>query len=589
MGSIGTEARRSWWKECSVYQIYTPSFKDSNGDGIGDLRGVMSKLDYIQSLGVDMIWLNPVFKSPQVDMGYDISDYFDIHPPYGTATDVDELTEAVHRRGMKLVMDLVVNHTSDQHPWFQASRSSLASEHRDWYIWKKPTFDEHGKSQPPNNWASYFGGSAWEYDEASGEYYLHLFAKQQPDLNWENPTVRAAVENIMRYWLDKGVDGFRMDVINFISKQMHFPDAPITNKNSVWQNGAKYYACGPRLHEYLHNIGKILKEYDAFSVGEMPEVNDCDEVLKAVGFDREELSMIFHFELMGLDHGAGGKFTPRKWKMQELKSVVSKWQKVMHEKSGWNALYLENHDQPRAVSRFAIDHPQYRALSAKLLATFLGFQNGTVFIYQGQELGMANVPHDWTIDHYRDIETLNHWAEFLATRGEKTASHTATLAEYRKKSRDNARTPMQWDSSAHAGFSSAIPWISVHEDYPVWNATAQVADAKSVYHYWASVLRLRKSCPDVFVYGSFELVSRDDAEVFAYSRHSSTNTALVVLNFEPREVSWTMPKNLFCGQAAEVLLSNYTRSKASTIACETLTLAPLEAFVLLGVTSSSRL
>ncbi|KAJ5912191.1 CAZyme family GH13 [Penicillium subrubescens] len=589
MGSISTETPRAWWKESSVYQIYTPSFKDSNGDGIGDLRGVIDKLDYIQNLGVDIVWLNPVFKSPQVDMGYDISDYVDIHPPYGTAADVDELTEALHQRGMRLVMDLVVNHTSDQHPWFQESRSSPTNEYRDWYIWKKPKFGKDGQRQPPNNWVSYFGGSAWEYDAASGEYYLHLFAKEQPDLNWETPAVRAAVEKIMRYWLDKGIDGFRMDVINFISKDLDFPDAAITNPDSVWQNGAQYYACGPRLHEYLQDIGKILKEYDAFSVGEMPEVNDSDEILKAVGFDRGELSMIFHFELMGLDHGAGGKFTPREWKVSELKSIVSKWQTVMHENNGWNALYLENHDQPRTVSRFAVDHPQYRALSAKLLATFLGFQSGTVFIYQGQELGMANVPHDWTIDRYRDIETLNHWEELQLTKQDQSALHAATLAEYRSKSRDNARTPIQWDDSTNAGFSTGVPWIPVHEDYPAWNAAAQLAEQGSVYHYWARVLQLRKQYPDIFVYGSFELVSSDDSEIFAYARHSSAGTALVVLNFEPKEVSWTMPQNLFAGRGAEVVLSNYSRGKISTVAGERITLAPLEAFVLLSATPFVRL
>jgi glycosidase len=288
--------RRAWWKECSVYQIYPASFKDSNGDGIGDLKGVISKLDYIKKLGSDIVWLSPIFKSPQVDMGYDISDYYSIHEPYGTVDDVDALAEGLHARGMKLVLDLVVNHTSDQHQWFLDSRASRQSEFRDWYIWKKPKFDSDGNRQPPNNWVSYFGGSAWEYDEASGEYYLHLFAKGQPDLNWENPKVRDAIHAIIRFWLDRGADGYRMDVINMVSKHQDYPDAPITNPKAKWQNGSKYYASGPRLHEYLQDIGKILKEYDAFSVGEMPEVNDPREILKAVGFNRGELNMIFNFE-----------------------------------------------------------------------------------------------------------------------------------------------------------------------------------------------------------------------------------------------------------------------------------------------------
>lgn len=306
--------KRAWWKESSVYQIYPASFKDSNGDGIGDLKGILSQLDYIQKLGVDIVWLNPIFKSPQIDMGYDISDYYSIHEPYGTIDDVDALIQGLHYRGMKLVLDLVVNHTSDQvgeifvpypptiadnvkHPWFVNARSSPSSEYRDFYIWKKPRYDENGQRHPPNNWASYFGGSAWEYDEPSGEYYLHLFAKEQPDLNWENPRVREEVYKIIRFWLDRGADGYRMDVINFISKHPDFPDAPIKNAASKWQNASEYYSHGPRLHEYLHDIGMILKEYDAFSVGEMPEVKDTNEILKAVGFDREELNMIFHFEL----------------------------------------------------------------------------------------------------------------------------------------------------------------------------------------------------------------------------------------------------------------------------------------------------
>ncbi|KAJ5649621.1 CAZyme family GH13 [Penicillium longicatenatum] len=590
---------KAWWKESSVYQIYPASFKDSNGDGIGDIPGIISKLDYVHGLGVDIVWLNPVFESPQIDMGYDISDYYKIHPPYGTVQDVEELISKLHERKMKLVMDLVVNHTSDQHHWFREARSSIDNRYRDWYIWRKPVFSADGKPQPPNNWVSYFGGSAWEYDQASGEYYLHLFAKEQPDLNWENSQVRSAVHQIIRHWLDKGVDGFRMDVINFISKDPLFPDAPITDPDSTWQSGAKYYACGPKLHHYLREIGAILKAYDAFSVGEMPEVSDVQEILNAVGYNRGELNMIFHFELVSLDHGEGGKFTRGRWKMQDLKAIVSKWQTSMHQNNGWNALYLENHDQPRTVSRFASDKLSDRALSAKMLATFLGFQSGTIFIYQGQELGMPNVPLGWTIEEYRDIETLNHWQEYVlfhekvppatdgfvritSTQAKDSALQSASLAEYRMKSRDNGRTPMQWDATVHAGFSIAKPWISVHDDYPLWNAEIQVENNDSVYHYWSNVLRLRKRYPEILVYGSFDLISSDHPDVFAYTRTSETGRALAVINFRASEIEWTVPEEFReSWSSGSTILSNYSRKQRSKLD-SMVYLAPFEAFLWLA-------
>uniref|UniRef100_A0A093VHE3 Alpha-glucosidase n=1 Tax=Talaromyces marneffei PM1 TaxID=1077442 RepID=A0A093VHE3_TALMA len=551
---------RAWWKESTVYQIYPASFKDSSGDGIGDLKGIISKLDYIQGLGVDIVWLNPIFSSPQVDMGYDISDYYDIHPPYGTMEDVNMLAEGLHKRGMKLLMDLVVNHTSDQHPWFQEAISSVSNPRRD---------------------------CAWEYDERSGEYYLHLFAKEQPDLNWENVEVRKAVHRIIRFWLERGVHGFRMDVINFISKDQSFPDAAIVS-NSRWQNGSAHYACGPRLHEYLQEIGAILKEYNAFSVGEMPEVNDYDEILKAVGFQRGELNMIFHFEIVSLDHGDGGKFTAKDWNMQELKSVVLKWQKFMHENDGWNALYLENHDQPRIVSRFGSDQPENREQSAKMLAAFLGFQSGTLFIYQGQELGMPNVPRNWGIDQYRDIETLHHWKEVVS---EGLADPIVSLGEYRLKSRDNARTPMQWDASVNAGFSTSTPWISVHDDYQKFNAASQITDKHSVYHFWSTILALRKSLPDLLVYGSFDLISSEHPDMLGYMRVSdSGRVAVVVANFRPWAVAWTPPHFSNIG-SGEIVLTNYPgRRSLRCISEEPLNLEPLETFLWLqDMEESSRL
>ncbi|KAK7408486.1 hypothetical protein QQX98_009353 [Neonectria punicea] len=549
----------AWWKEASVYQISPSSFRDSNGDGVGDIAGVIEKLDYFNQLGVDIVWLCPIYKSPKIDMGYDVADYRDIDPQYGTLADVERLIDGLHQRGLKFLMDLVVNHTSDQHEWFQRSKAS-----RD-------------NPLPPNNWASYFGGSAWEYDSASDEYYLHLFAKEQPDLNWEHPPVRAAVHDIIRFWLDKGVDGFRMDVINFISKSDGLPDAQISNPAAEYQHGAEHYACGPRLHEYLQDIGKILKEYDAFSVGEMPAVDDSIEVLKSVGGNRGELNMIFHFDIVGMDHGNEGKFSPRKWTMSDLKAIVNKWQTFMYTNNGWNALYLENHDQSRSISRWGSDKPEHRTLTAKMIATFLCFQSGTVFVYQGQELGMANMPETWDITEYRDLETLNYWDELKRTSSSDATVLQTARREINIKSRDHARTPVQWDSSQNAGFSTGQPWIRVNDDYTTCNAAAQVAVPGSVFEHWRSVLALRKELRDIFVYGDFELVDDNNDDVFAYSRSNGGRKAVVVCNFRETEVLWAVPASTNL-RASKVLLSSYPNVD---LAQEELVLRPFEAFVCL--------
>ncbi|KAG6162144.1 hypothetical protein E4U51_006583 [Claviceps purpurea] len=527
---------RAWWKECSVYQVYPASFQDSTGSGFGDLKGIISRVDHLSTLGVDIVWLSPIFKSPQLDMGYDISDYRVIHSPYGDIGDVDLLRDMLHERGMKLVLDLVLNHTSDQHEWFQQSRKSKDNPYRDWYIWKPAKFDADGNRCPPNNWQSHFQGSAWEYDEATDEYYLRLFCKEQPDLNWDNPAVRKAAHDVMRFWLDRKIDGFRIDVINFISKDPSFPDS-----SQRFLRGTEYYACGPRCHEYLQEIGAILKEYDAFSVGEMPCVHDEKELIKAVAADRAELAMIFHFELMDLDHGVDGKFSPKAWPLSELKTKVNKWQRFMYDNNGWNALYLENHDQPRAVSRFAHDGPEYRQASAKLIAIFLAFQAGTPFIYQGQEIGMTNVPIEWGMEDYKDIDCLNHWDIHKDSADE--VSKSLFTKEYQKKSRDNARTPMQWDDSPQAGFTtSSTPWMRVHDNYKVINAASQANDPTSVFHMYRLVLEKRKEHKDILVYGDFELVDEANEKIFAYKRFASNGeAALVVCNFSKESVMWTIP------------------------------------------------
>ncbi|KAF4510556.1 hypothetical protein G6O67_002433 [Ophiocordyceps sinensis] len=569
--AVFSKQARTWWKESSVYQIYPASFQDSTGSGVGDLRGIVSRVDYLENLGIDIVWLSPIFESPQIDMGYDISDYKAIDPSYGDLADVDRLRDELHRRGMKLVLDLVVNHTSDQHRWFRESRKSKHNNpFRDWYIWKPPRHDADGNRRPPNNWESHFQGSAWEWDEATGEYYLHLFCKEQPDLNWDKAAVREAAHDVMRFWLDRGADGFRIDVINFISKDRRFPDSdrPVLA-------GHEFYASGPRLHEYLAELGAILGEYDAFSVGEMPCVDDEGELIKAVGGDRGELSMIFHFELMDLDHGPKGKFSPQSWPLSKLKTTVNKWQRLMLDNNGWNALYLENHDQPRSVSRFVHDDAVHRADSAKLIALFLGLQAGTPFVYQGQELGMTNVPEDWPADEYKDVDCLNHWN---LHRDEADEATRATLrAEYQKKSRDNARTPMQWDAGPQAGFTTGnSPWMRVNDNHVDINAAAQTSDPDSVYHTWRRVLEQRKALKDVFVYGDFALVDEPNESVFAYRRQAADGqVALVVANFSAQSVSWPWE-----GKARRVLVSPAGKTVANVNSGE-IRLAPCEAIALL--------
>ncbi|KAF6814252.1 oligo-glucosidase [Colletotrichum sojae] len=543
------QQHRAWWKESSVYQVYPASFQDSKGTGVGDLKGIISRVDYFKALGVDIVWLCPIFESPQIDMGYDISNYREIHGPYGTVADVDELKDKLHERGMKLVLDLVVNHTSDQHEWFRQSRSSKTNPYRDWYIWKPARYDAQGNRQPPNNWKSHFQGSAWEWDEATGEYYLRLFAREQPDLNWENPKVRQAVHDIMRFWLDKGADGFRLDVINFVSKPQDFPDS-----EQEVLSGSELYSAGPRLHEYLKELGAILKEYDAFSVGEMPCVRDLQEVIKSVNADRGELSMIFHFEFVDIDHGPKGKFSPKQWKLSELKAGTSKWQRFMYDNDGWNALYLENHDQPRSVSRFASDAPEHRESSAKMVSIFQGFQAGTPFIYQGQEIGMVNVPKEWPMEDYKDIDCLNHWNS-LHKDVDDDETLKALKVEYQKKSRDNARTPMQWDATPNAGFTTpeATPWMRVHPNHTEINAASQTSDPNSVFSTWRSVLETRKRHVEVFVYGDFALVDEAHEQVLAYSRTAPDGqVAVIACNFSSEAVEWKGLK----GSVKEVLVTS---------------------------------
>ncbi|KAL5504797.1 hypothetical protein ACEPAH_7460 [Sanghuangporus vaninii] len=541
---------RAWWKEAIVYQIYPSSFCDSNDDDIGDLNGICSKLDYLKDLGIDVLWLSPIYKSPQKDMGYDISDYRDIDQRYGTLDDWDRLIRGIHDRGLKLMMDLVVNHTSDEHEWFKESRSSRTNPKRSWYIWRPPKYDEQGNRRPPNNWKSIFQGSAWEWDENTQEYYLHLYVPGQPDLNWENSEVRNAVWDLMCFWLDRGIDGFRMDVINLISKVPGLPDAPIVNPREEYQPAPMYYANGPRVHEYLKEMNKeVLSKYDKLiTVGEAPFTHDMRALAEYVLPNNQELNMIFQFELMDVDSSGTTRdnpLVPREWKLTEFKEVVSRWQTYLRGEGFWNSVFIQNHDHARAVSRFGNDSPRWRAASAKMLAMLEVAQTGTLYIYQGEEIGMANVPRSWPIEEYKDVATINYYNrirdERIADGKGEDPDMSDVLSGIQKKARDHARTPMQWDGSKNAGFSNSVPWMRVNDDYLSWNVASQIDDNDSLLSFWKKLLKIRKE-NDVLVYGDFELIDEPNESVFAFKRTLDSQIAIAVLNFTTKDVEFAIPK-----------------------------------------------
>lgn len=538
---------KAWWKEAVVYQVYPRSFMDSDGDGIGDINGILMKLDYLQELGVNVIWLSPVYQSPNDDNGYDISDYKSIMTEFGTMADFDRLLKAVHERGMKVMMDLVVNHSSDEHPWFKESRSSKDNPKRDYYIWKP---GRNGKE--PNNWESIFKGSAWEYDEGTDEYYLHLFSRKQPDLNWENPKLREEIYSIMTWWLDKGVDGFRMDVINFLSKDQSYSDGAVHHEKQHG-DGSPFFLNGPRIHEFLQEINqRTLSGHDVITVGEMPGVTP-EEAQLFTGKDRGELHMVFQFEHMDLGSGPAGKWSNDKWKLTDLKRILSKWQTGL-EGDGWNSLYWNNHDQPRIVSRFGNDG-KYRIESAKMLAACLHMLQGTPYIYQGEELGMTNVAFE-SIDDYRDIETLNSYDELVNSHG---WSNERMMSAIHARSRDNARTPIQWNDSRNAGFTKGTPWIKVNPNFPEINAEKAYNDQNSIFHFYKKLIQLRKK-HEVVVYGRFELLWPDDERIFAYTRSFEEERLLVLCNFREEQVSYTLPEELQAYSATR-LIGNYDQEE----------------------------
>ena len=549
--------KKAWWKEAVVYQIYPRSFCDSNGDGIGDLNGITSKLDYLKELGIDVIWLSPVYKSPNDDNGYDISDYEDIMTEFGTMDDFDKMLAAAHERGIKIVMDLVVNHTSDEHPWFVESRSSKDNEKRDYYIWKE---GKDGKE--PTNWGSAFSGPAWKYDEKTDMYYLHLFSVKQPDLNWENPKVRKEVFDMMTRWCEKGIDGFRMDVISLISKPEGYPDAKVVGL----YGDMGICANGPKVHDYLKEMNeKVLSKFDIMTVGETAGVT-LEEAKKYANTDGSELNMVFQFEHMDLDGGEKFKWSTKPMPLVPLKENLSKWQKGL-DGVAWNSLYFCNHDQPRIVSRLGDESDAYRELSAKCIATCLHMMQGTPYVYQGEELGMTNTVFN-SVDDFRDLESVNAYRELVESGLYTDEDMFPKIAH---KSRDNARTPMQWDASENAGFTTGTPWIAVNPNYKKINVADQLKREDSVFHYYQKLIRLRKE-NEIIVYGNYELLLPEDENIFAYIRTLDNQKLLVVCNFSKSEQKFD-----FSGyENAKVLISNYNRD-----AREDGILKPYEATVLL--------
>ena len=553
--------KHAWWKEAVIYQIYPRSFQDSNGDGIGDLNGVTMRLDYLKKLGIDVIWLSPVYKSPNDDNGYDISDYRDIMTEFGTMEDFDRMLAAAHARGIKIVMDLVVNHTSDEHKWFIESRKSKDNPYRDYYIWKDPK-DGH----EPTNWGSNFSGSAWKFDETTGQYYLHLFSEKQPDLNWENPKVRDAVYDMMTWWCDKGIDGFRMDVISMISKVQSYPDGELFD--GVYGNANPYVCNGPRVHEFLQEMNRrVLSRYDIMTVGEAAGVT-VEEAKRYANNEGTELGMVFHFEHTdGSSNSESviGKWTVNPPRLTYVRGILNKWQTELEGKA-WGSLYWDNHDQPRAVSRFGNDSKEWREVSAKMLATVLHMQKGTPYIYQGEEFGMTNM-HFESIDDCRDIEEINAYQQYVTDH--KLVDAETMLRCFDTIARDNARTPVQWDASANAGFTTGTPWIKVNPNYTEINAEAALADPNSVFYYYQKLISLRHTTP-IIVYGTFRPLLPDSEVLYAYEREMDGKVLTVAANWTDREQECT----LFDDLEGEELISNYDSHRTGI-------LQPYEARVIL--------
>lgn len=552
------EFNNDWWRKSIVYQIYPKSFKDTNGDGIGDLAGIIKKLGYLEELGVDMIWLTPIYDSPQKDNGYDIRDYYRIYEKYGTMEDFSSLVDEAHKKNIKIMMDIVVNHTSIEHEWFKQSKQSRNNKYRDFYIWKDPK-----EGREPNNWDSKFGGSAWKYDKNTGQYYLHLYDATQADLNWENNEVRNEVYKLMHFWLKKGVDGFRLDVINVISKDKKFPD----DNNG---DGRKFYTDGPRIHEFLKEINKeVFSKYHIVTVGEMSSTT-IDDCIKYTNPENKELSMAFNFHHLKVDYPNGEKWEEADFDFIKLKRVLSDWQYEMHKGGGWNALFWCNHDQPRITSRYG-DDGRYRKESSKMLATTVHMMQGTPYIYQGEEIGMINPKFD-DIKDYKDVETLNMY-EIMKQKGK---SEEDILNIIKQRSRDNSRTPMQWNSDKNSGFTAGIPWIKLAPSYKYINVEESLKDPDSIFYHYKKLIKLRKEL-DIITYGNYELILEDDNAIFAYLRNYNNEKLLVINNFYPVETIFKLPSTLNLNKYdSKILISNYKDSEENF---NTINLRPYESIV----------
>ncbi|KAF4974603.1 hypothetical protein FZEAL_8530 [Fusarium zealandicum] len=547
---------RQWWKHATIYQVYPASFCDSNGDGVGDLRGIISKLDYISGLGVDVVWICPMYDSPQVDMGYDIANYEDIYAPYGTLQDMEQLIRETHAKGMRIMLDLVINHTSDQHAWFKESRSSKDSPKRDWYIWRPAKYSPDGSRLPPNNWRSNFGGgSAWEWDEPTGEYYLHLFAKEQPDLNWEDPTARQAIyASAMEFWLERGVDGFRVDTVNMYSKLQDFPDAPVVDPTAPYQPAGLLYCNGPRMHEFLSEMNEILARYGAITVGELPNTPDLARVLRYVSAEEKQLNMVFQFDVVDVGFGKTHKYEtrPKNYTLPDLKDAVGRTQSLIHGTDAWTTVFMENHDQARSVSRFTDDRPEYREAGAKLLALLQASLSGTQYIYQGQEIGTVNAPKDsYPAENYLDLDSYL-FLDMVRERAGGKQDFEKAFNALQHLARDHARIPMCWGSGKFGGFSEAAeragkpvkePWMKPHPLASEINVASQLGDPHSVLAFWQKALRFRREFSDLLVYGDYKVLNPEDPSTYTFVKESPLDgsRAVVVLNFSTQDKPWSGP------------------------------------------------
>ncbi|WP_243291635.1 alpha,alpha-phosphotrehalase [Bacillus sp. FJAT-47783] len=551
--------KQPWWKKSVVYQIYPKSFYDTTGNGVGDLKGIIQKLDYLKTLGVDVVWLTPIYQSPQKDNGYDISDYFQIHKEYGTMEDFDQLLLEAHKRDMKIIMDIVINHTSTEHPWFQEAKKGKDNPYRNFYIWKEPNED----GSAPTNWESKFGGNAWEYDEKTGQYYLHLFDVTQADLNWENEELRENVYNMMHFWLKKGVDGFRLDVINLISKNQDFP-------NDYDGDGRRFYTDGPKIHEFLQEMNReVFSNYDMMTVGEMSSTS-IDHCIQYTKRENQELNMTFNFHHLKVDYPNGEKWTVADFDFLALKNILSEWQTKMNEGGGWNALFWCNHDQPRIVSRYGNDE-KYHKESAKMLATTIHMMQGTPYIYQGEEIGMTN-PNFQCLEDYRDVESINMFHILK----EKGMDEKEILTILQSKSRDNSRTPVQWNRDKHGGFTKGTPWIKVASNYEQINVEDAIKDQDSIFYHYQKLIQLRKEY-DVIIDGDYQLILADHPEIFAYVRNAESEKLLVVNNFYGNTTTFLLPEEIDLeGYKADILLSNYDDSSELF---DQVTLRPYESIV----------